>query len=266
MSMDLYAQQAILTTHALDLSRGCPGAGLGVTLREGDARTRATPLASVTLNAQGRCAAPLLSSASARAGSYVLDFDLAAYFDAPSIFPCVRVCFRLAEPLAHYHVPLIVAPGGYSCYRGAPPSRSPRESGAWHVGDPASWPDVMQPSQGTGGGAGLSLHVIDIARGVGACGLQGTLLRDADCSAESGFAINAEGRTDHWLIPDGCLVATDYVLEFQVGDYYRQLGFGVGDHPFFDTVPVKLRIQDIAEHHHVVLLLSPWGYSCYRGS
>ncbi len=154
MSVDLYARQAVLTTHALDIARGCPGAGLGVTLYPGDARMRPAPLASVTLNAEGRCAAPLIAGPDARAGSYVLEFDLAAYFDVPSIFPRARACFHLADPRAHYHVPLILAPGGYSCYRGAPPSRAPRESAVWRVSDPASWPGDGQPSQGTGGGRG----------------------------------------------------------------------------------------------------------------
>ncbi|WP_410171290.1 hydroxyisourate hydrolase [Castellaniella defragrans] len=101
---------------------------------------------------------------------------------------------------------------------------------------------------------------------MGACGLRGRLLCGPGAGRESAFEINAEGRTERWLLADGQLAQADYELEFQAGDYFRKLGFGVGEHPFFTTIPISLRVHDRTRHHHVVLLLAPWGYSCYRGS
>ncbi len=113
-----------LTTHVLDTAHGCPAAGMAVTLtRIGPARQ--TIIATVT-NADGRCDAPLLDGAAMQIGTYELEFVTAAYFAAkgvplvdPPFLDVVTIRFGIADPDAHYHVPLLISPFSYSTYRGS---------------------------------------------------------------------------------------------------------------------------------------------------
>jgi 5-hydroxyisourate hydrolase len=115
-----------LTTHVLDTARGRPAAGvrIDVSVVEPDGRTRL--LKTVTTNADGRCDAPLLAAGELTVARYELVFHVAAYFRAagvplaePPFYEQVPVRFAIAEPAAHYHVPLLVSPYGYVTYRGS---------------------------------------------------------------------------------------------------------------------------------------------------
>lgn len=114
-----------LTTHVLDTANGCPAAAMQVTLlRLGAAG--ATPLKTVTLNADGRADAPLLEGDALQRGRYRLVFSVAPYFRArgaalpePPFVDDVPLDFGIADPAAHYHVPLLVSPWSYSTYRGS---------------------------------------------------------------------------------------------------------------------------------------------------
>jgi 5-hydroxyisourate hydrolase len=104
-----------LTTHVLDISRGRPAAGVAITLARGD-----EVLATALTNADGRTDAPLLDRL--QAGVYELRFAVGDYFAAggePPFLDVVPVRFGVSDPDAHHHVPLLVAPGGYSTYRGS---------------------------------------------------------------------------------------------------------------------------------------------------
>jgi 5-hydroxyisourate hydrolase len=100
-----------LTTHVLDIAAGRPAAGVAVELaREGDV------VAAVVTGADGR--ASVLDAL--EAGEYELRFAVGDYFGGePGFLGVVPVRFRVTEPAAHHHVPLLVAPGGYSTYRGS---------------------------------------------------------------------------------------------------------------------------------------------------
>ena len=102
-----------LTTHVLDLAAGRPAAGVAITLlREGEVVARAVT------NGDGRTDAPLLDAL--EAGVYELRFAVGDYFGGDSRFlDVVPVRFGVSEPDSHHHVPLLVAPGGYSTYRGS---------------------------------------------------------------------------------------------------------------------------------------------------
>jgi 5-hydroxyisourate hydrolase len=113
-----------LTTHVLDTARGCPAAGLRVTLHCVD--EDATELVSATTNADGRCDRPLLDGDAMRAGIYELVFEAGAYLDAsavdlpePKFLDRIVIRFGISDPAAHYHVPLLLSPFGYSTYRGS---------------------------------------------------------------------------------------------------------------------------------------------------
>jgi 5-hydroxyisourate hydrolase len=102
-----------LTTHVLDISRGRPAAGVAIELLRGG-----EVVATAVTNADGRTDGPLLETL--QAGEYELRFAVGDYFGGASRFlDVVPVRFGVSEPESHHHVPLLVAPGGYSTYRGS---------------------------------------------------------------------------------------------------------------------------------------------------
>lgn len=107
----------------------------------------------------------------------------------------------------------------------------------------------------------LTTHVLDTAHGRPAAGLRLTLFRlDGDRrEAVIDCILNTDGRCDAPLLEGEALGAGFYELVFQVGAY-----FGRSD--FLDEVPVRFRVIDPAQHYHVPLLVSPFGFTTYRGS
>ena len=103
-----------LSTHVLDLLRGRPAAGMTVELRLGDA-----VLKTIITNADGRTDAPLLVDDALMAGEYELTFFVGDYFGENAFLDRVPVRFRVADPSANYHVPLLCTPWAYSTYRGS---------------------------------------------------------------------------------------------------------------------------------------------------
>ena len=113
-----------LTTHVLDTASGRPAAGLEIALYRLDGEAR-THVKTVRTNADGRCDAPLLEGAAFAPGEYELIFEVGDYLRAndvplpgPAFLDRVPVRFGISEH-AHYHVPLLVSPYGYSTYRGS---------------------------------------------------------------------------------------------------------------------------------------------------
>lgn len=112
-----------ITTHVLDTSAGRPAAGLKLVLTRLDASPQI--VAEAVTNADGRADRPLLEGADFAVGRYEIAFHVAEYFRRagvalpdPSFLEVVPVRFGIAQD-AHYHVPLLVAPYGYSTYRGS---------------------------------------------------------------------------------------------------------------------------------------------------
>lgn len=108
----------------------------------------------------------------------------------------------------------------------------------------------------------LTTHVLDTAAGRPAAGMAITLTRiDVMDRQELGrFTTNADGRCDAPLLMGAALIAGEYELMFHVAEWR-------GDHPgFYDAVPIRVRVRDPHGHYHVPLILSPFGYSTYRGS
>lgn len=111
----------------------------------------------------------------------------------------------------------------------------------------------------------LTTHVLDTARGVPAAGLRITL-RDDSGALLAEMVTNADGRTDSPILPAGQFRTGRYELTFHAGDYLRANGLSGTEPLFLDQVPIRFGISDPASHYHVPLLLSPYGYSTYRGS
>lgn len=111
-----------LTTHVLDTALGRPAAGIEVALCRIAGET-AEEIARSTTNADGRTDAPLLSEADFATGTYELRFDAGAYLRecgaaGPGFLDIVPIRFEMVQD-AHYHVPLLLSPYGYSTYRGS---------------------------------------------------------------------------------------------------------------------------------------------------
>jgi len=113
----------------------------------------------------------------------------------------------------------------------------------------------------------LTTHVLDTAQGRPAAGLHVELWRlDGEPRAIASGVTNADGRLDAPLLEGAAMAAGLYELRFSAGDYLRASGAPVTQPAFLDMVPVRFGIADPAAHYHVPLLLSPYGYSTYRGS
>lgn len=114
----------------------------------------------------------------------------------------------------------------------------------------------------------LTTHVLDTARGVPAEGIKIALYRVSGNShrkiAEA--VTNADGRTDAPILPQGKMKAGYYEVIFFTGPYLEQAGLATSEPKFLDQIPIRFGIDDEEAHYHVPLLLSPFGYSTYRGS
>ena len=112
-----------LTTHVLDTASGRPAAGVRIELLRTDGGAPES-LASVVTNADGRCDKPLLEGAALAAGAYELRFHAGDYFKVVAsgvrpFYDVIPIPFIVADEAEHYHVPLLLAPFGYSTYRGS---------------------------------------------------------------------------------------------------------------------------------------------------
>ena len=115
-----------LTTHILDLTHGKPAADVAVVLYACDENGSSEKIAETRTNSDGRAPAPLLDENNLKVGRYRIDFHIGGYFRAlgvevaePAFLDVVSIAFGVADAFAHYHVPLLVSPYGYSTYRGS---------------------------------------------------------------------------------------------------------------------------------------------------
>ncbi|HKP63993.1 MAG TPA: hydroxyisourate hydrolase [Polyangiales bacterium] len=109
----------------------------------------------------------------------------------------------------------------------------------------------------------ITSHVLDTALGKPAVGLALRLQRQAadgwQTLAER--STNQDGRAPDLLAP-GTLVRGTYRMIFDTGSYLRATGQAV----FYPQVEIVFAIEAETEHYHIPLLLSPFGYTTYRGS
>jgi 5-hydroxyisourate hydrolase len=111
----------------------------------------------------------------------------------------------------------------------------------------------------------LTTHVLDTASGRPAAGVRVVLRRDGDGGILAEAMTNADGRLDKPLLEGAAFKTGRYELSFHVGDYFRRQRVALADPAFLDVIPLRFAIAEDA-HYHVPLLVSPYGYSTYRGS
>ena len=116
--------------------------------------------------------------------------------------------------------------------------------------------------------ARLSTHVLDTARGRAAQGV--TVELHAVTASQRRLVTTAittaDGRTDQPLLSGDRIETGVYELSFHAGDYLRRAGVVLAEPPFLDVIVVRIGIADASGDYHVPLLLSPYGYSTYRGT
>jgi 5-hydroxyisourate hydrolase len=113
----------------------------------------------------------------------------------------------------------------------------------------------------------LTTHVLDTASGRPAAGLKIELWSHGKSPTLVKTATtNDDGRTDAPILSDGEFGPGTYELRFHAGDYLRRAGAKLDDPAFLDVIPIRFGIANANQHYHVPLLLSPYGYSTYRGS
>jgi 5-hydroxyisourate hydrolase len=113
----------------------------------------------------------------------------------------------------------------------------------------------------------LTTHVLDTTSGRPASGVRIELF---DLSQEREPLVdtvtNHDGRCDAPLMDQDVFRVGRYELVFHAGDYFRAQGIEIPDPAFLDEVVIRFGIAEPGSHYHVPLLLSPYGYSTYRGS
>jgi 5-hydroxyisourate hydrolase len=114
----------------------------------------------------------------------------------------------------------------------------------------------------------LTTHVLDTSLGRPASGLTVILERieTAGRMPVTQAVTNEDGRLDAPLLAGDAFQRGIYEISFLAGAYLRRNGAALPEPPFLDVIPIRFGIADAAVHYHVPLLLSPYGYSTYRGS
>jgi 5-hydroxyisourate hydrolase len=121
--MQAESETGSLTVHVLDTALGQPAADLSLSLFRIDDVVR-TQLGAWRTNSDGRCDAPLLFGAAVIPGAYEIVFDIGTWramagSGDPGFYDLIPIRFRITDPAAHYHIPLLLSPYCYSTYRGS---------------------------------------------------------------------------------------------------------------------------------------------------
>ena len=106
---------------------------------------------------------------------------------------------------------------------------------------------------------GISIHIVDVSRGVVAAGMRVELLHEGKRVAEG--RVSSKGLME----VDGRAKIGAYEAVFHVADWYREQRVSLPSPPFLDVVTYRFGIADPEQHYHLPFKCTPWGYSCFRG-
>ena len=114
----------------------------------------------------------------------------------------------------------------------------------------------------------LTTHILDTARGkpADAVDIQLYSVDRGERVLVASATTNADGRCDTPLLEGVAFKAGVYELQFSIGAYFKAQGIKPEEPSFLDVVILRVGIAHPDQHYHVPLLVSPYGYSTYRGS
>ena len=113
---------------------------------------------------------------------------------------------------------------------------------------------------------GVSIHVVDVSRGVVASGMRVELFAVSDGRARL-IAAGKISKTGVLADPalNGRFEPGFYEARFHIADYYRSATGAMAAVPFLDVITYRFGIADPEAHYHLPMKCTPWGYSCFRG-
>ena len=113
----------------------------------------------------------------------------------------------------------------------------------------------------------LTTHVLDVYSGKPGSGIKVELyyLKNNQKEKKNTVILNQDGRSDKPLLEGENFLKGKYELIFYCGEYFKKF-VNINEPLFVDDVIIRFGINDIDQHYHVPLLVSPWSYSTYRGS
>ena len=106
-----------ITTHVLDTAKGCPAAGIKVSLEYLTEPNQWQLIATGKTDTDGRIMDWMQDQA--QPGQYRITFDTDSYHQGEGFFPSVEIIFRINTSNSHYHVPLLLSPFSFATYRGS---------------------------------------------------------------------------------------------------------------------------------------------------
>jgi 5-hydroxyisourate hydrolase len=114
---------------------------------------------------------------------------------------------------------------------------------------------------------GISIHVVDVVRGLPAVGMRVALyaLGPAGRREIGSGRIGANGQLDHPMASGAGIAAGTHEVELAAGEYYRAAGIVQDDPAFQETIAFRFAVGDPREHYHLPMKISPWGLSVWRG-
>ena len=111
---------------------------------------------------------------------------------------------------------------------------------------------------------GLSIHVVDVSRGVVAARMRVEIFRCEPRQAIASGRIGANGTLSDTAL--GELMAPGYYeAVFHVAEYFRDCAVALPGVAFLDVITYRFGIDSPEQHYHLPMKLTPWGYSCFRG-
>ena len=113
----------------------------------------------------------------------------------------------------------------------------------------------------------LTTHILDTSAGKPGNGIRIDLYRiDGERKLLITNVSNEDGRCDQPLLREEAFVNGVYEIIFHAGEYFSRQSAAGANPPFLDEVVISFGVADATQHYHVPLLISPYGYSTYKGS
>jgi len=114
----------------------------------------------------------------------------------------------------------------------------------------------------------LSTHILDTSLGQPASGVTVKLyqISSTERTLITETTTNSDGRTDKPLLSNEQMSVGIYQLVFEMANYFQRTQPTLSTPPFLSDIPIQFAITDSESHYHIPLLVSPYGYSTYRGS